>query len=64
MLLVLQAEGVLISNTIKALNPDEVMGINTRYDLSRAEKVIRQGINHNWMLSGVTIIDPRDNIYR
>ncbi|MFZ3089986.1 MAG: bifunctional UDP-N-acetylglucosamine diphosphorylase/glucosamine-1-phosphate N-acetyltransferase GlmU [Nitrospirota bacterium] len=45
-------------NTIKALNPDEVMGINTRYDLSRAEKVIRQGINHNWMLSGVTIIDP------
>ena len=37
---------------------DEVMGVNTRYDLSRAERVLRSRINRHWMLEGVTMLDP------
>jgi bifunctional UDP-N-acetylglucosamine pyrophosphorylase/glucosamine-1-phosphate N-acetyltransferase len=39
-------------------DPQEAMGINTRVHLAEAEKIIRQRINQQWMLSGVTIIDP------
>lgn len=45
-------------NAVKAKDSDEVMGINTRLELARAEKVIRKRINARWMLGGVTIIDP------
>jgi len=37
---------------------DEVMGVNTRQDLSRAEAVLRDRINRRWMLEGVTMLDP------
>ncbi len=37
---------------------DEIMGVNSRYDLSRAEKIVRQRTNRQWMLDGVTMIDP------
>ncbi len=37
---------------------DEVMGVNSRYDLSRAEAVMRWRVNRRWMLEGVTMIDP------
>ena len=37
---------------------DEVMGVNSRYDLSRAEEVMRARINRTWMLAGVTMLDP------
>jgi bifunctional UDP-N-acetylglucosamine pyrophosphorylase/glucosamine-1-phosphate N-acetyltransferase len=36
----------------------EAMGINTRVHLAEAESVLRERINRDWMLSGVTIIDP------
>jgi bifunctional UDP-N-acetylglucosamine pyrophosphorylase/glucosamine-1-phosphate N-acetyltransferase len=39
-------------------DPDEVMGVNSRYDLSRAEAVMRRRINRRWMLDGVTMLDP------
>jgi bifunctional UDP-N-acetylglucosamine pyrophosphorylase/glucosamine-1-phosphate N-acetyltransferase len=39
-------------------DPDEVLGVNTRQDLSRAEAVLRDRINRKWMLEGVTLIDP------
>jgi bifunctional UDP-N-acetylglucosamine pyrophosphorylase / glucosamine-1-phosphate N-acetyltransferase len=39
-------------------DPDEVMGVNSRYDLSRAEAVLRQRTNRRWMLEGVTMLDP------
>lgn len=45
-------------NAVKAKDSDEVMGINTRLELARAERIIRKRINDKWMLSGVTIIDP------
>ncbi|MBI5044174.1 MAG: bifunctional UDP-N-acetylglucosamine diphosphorylase/glucosamine-1-phosphate N-acetyltransferase GlmU [Nitrospirae bacterium] len=44
-------------NAVKAKDSDEVMGINTRLELARAEKIIRKRINDRWMLNGVTIID-------
>jgi bifunctional UDP-N-acetylglucosamine pyrophosphorylase/glucosamine-1-phosphate N-acetyltransferase len=39
-------------------DPDEVIGVNSRKDLSRAEAVMRERINRQWMLDGVTMIDP------
>ncbi len=45
-------------NAVNAGDSDEVMGINTRLELAKAEKVIRKRINDKWMLNGVTIIDP------
>jgi bifunctional UDP-N-acetylglucosamine pyrophosphorylase/glucosamine-1-phosphate N-acetyltransferase len=37
----------------------EGIGINTRVHLAEAEVVLRERINRNWMLEGVTIIDPQ-----
>ena len=37
----------------------EVIGINTRVDYALAQEVLRERIASHWMLSGVTIIDPR-----
>ena len=39
-------------------DPQEAMGVNTRVHLSEAEAILRQRINRQWMLDGVTIIDP------
>jgi bifunctional UDP-N-acetylglucosamine pyrophosphorylase/glucosamine-1-phosphate N-acetyltransferase len=39
-------------------NADEVLGVNTRQDLSRAEAVMRDRINRKWMFAGVTMLDP------
>jgi bifunctional UDP-N-acetylglucosamine pyrophosphorylase/glucosamine-1-phosphate N-acetyltransferase len=39
-------------------DPNEVIGINTRVHLAQAEALIRQRINQNWMLAGVSMIDP------
>jgi bifunctional UDP-N-acetylglucosamine pyrophosphorylase/glucosamine-1-phosphate N-acetyltransferase len=43
-------------------DPNEVMGVNSRYDLSRAEKIVGARINRKWMLAGVTMLDP-DTIF-
>jgi bifunctional UDP-N-acetylglucosamine pyrophosphorylase/glucosamine-1-phosphate N-acetyltransferase len=37
---------------------DEVRGINDRVQLSEAEALLRERINHAHMLAGVTIVDP------
>ncbi len=34
------------------------LGPNDRVDLAAADKVMRQRINKQWMLSGVTIVNP------
>jgi bifunctional UDP-N-acetylglucosamine pyrophosphorylase/glucosamine-1-phosphate N-acetyltransferase len=36
----------------------EVMGINSRFDLSQAEAILRLQTNRKWMLEGVTMVDP------
>lgn len=37
---------------------NEVLGINSRLDLSHAEAVVRGRRNRHWMLQGVTMTDP------
>lgn len=39
-------------------NPDEVMGVNDRVQLAEAAAIMRDRINRDLMLSGVTLIDP------
>lgn len=42
-----------------AEDPVEVMGINTRLDLARANQILWQRIAHRHMLAGVTLMDPQ-----
>jgi len=37
---------------------EEIIGINNRVHLAEAQAVLRERINRDWMLSGVTILDP------
>ncbi len=46
----------------KTDDPQEVMGINSRVELSRAEGIMRRRINDRHMLNGVSFIAP-DNTY-
>jgi len=39
-------------------DPDEAMGINSRFDLSQAEMILQSRNNVRWMMEGVTLIDP------
>jgi bifunctional UDP-N-acetylglucosamine pyrophosphorylase/glucosamine-1-phosphate N-acetyltransferase len=55
------AEGHTIQ-TLRVEDPNEMIGINTRLHLAQAESLLRQRINEQWMLSGVSMIDP-NNIY-
>lgn len=43
---------------VKVENPIEVMGINTRKELSQAIKIMKIRTNYQLMSAGVTIIDP------
>lgn len=43
---------------VSTLDPDEVMGINTREHLAEAEAVLRKRTNSRHMLAGVTMINP------
>lgn len=40
-------------------DPLEIIGINTRVHLAEAQNVLRQRINRQWMLAGVTLVDPQ-----
>lgn len=42
----------------QAADATEVMGLDDRVKLARAEALIRQRINESWMLAGVTLLDP------
>ena len=39
-------------------DPDELLGINNRIQLSQAEAIVRRRVNERWMLEGVTLQDP------
>jgi bifunctional UDP-N-acetylglucosamine pyrophosphorylase / glucosamine-1-phosphate N-acetyltransferase len=46
---------------VEALNledPEEALGINNRVHLAEAEAILRRRINRQWMLAGVTLLDP------
>jgi len=40
-------------------DPGEVIGVNNRVHLADAEAILRDRINRQWMLAGVTLVDPR-----
>jgi bifunctional UDP-N-acetylglucosamine pyrophosphorylase / glucosamine-1-phosphate N-acetyltransferase len=44
--------------TVQVNDPREMMGINTREELARMEKTLRERINKKWMDAGVTLKDP------
>ncbi|RCW40871.1 MULTISPECIES: bifunctional UDP-N-acetylglucosamine diphosphorylase/glucosamine-1-phosphate N-acetyltransferase GlmU [unclassified Halanaerobium] len=48
--------------TYKIDDPEEILGVNTRFHLVRAEKILRKRTIEKHMDNGVTIIDP-DNTY-
>ncbi len=51
------ADGLLVrSYTLE--EPAEAVGVNTRVHLAEAEGLLRSRINRQWMLAGVTIVDP------
>jgi bifunctional UDP-N-acetylglucosamine pyrophosphorylase/glucosamine-1-phosphate N-acetyltransferase len=43
---------------VRCADPDEVLGVNSRYDLSVAESVLQARINTRWLEAGVTMLDP------
>ena len=51
------AQGLLVEG-VEVADPDEVIGVDDRIKLARASSVLRQRLNEEWMLSGVTIVDP------
>jgi bifunctional UDP-N-acetylglucosamine pyrophosphorylase/glucosamine-1-phosphate N-acetyltransferase len=40
------------------VDQSEVLGVNTRKDLSAAEAILNRRMNDRWMLAGVTMINP------
>ncbi|HET8759853.1 MAG TPA: bifunctional UDP-N-acetylglucosamine diphosphorylase/glucosamine-1-phosphate N-acetyltransferase GlmU, partial [Nitrospiria bacterium] len=42
----------------EAVDPEEVLGVNTRAELARVEAVMRERIRRRWMAEGVTLLDP------
>lgn len=51
------SEGASVQ-TVTITDPVEVIGINTRVHLAEATTYMRERINRQWMLDGVTIVDP------
>ncbi len=51
------ADGLSIQ-AVRAADQDETIGINTRVHLAEAAVILRNRINQDWMLAGVTIMDP------
>ena len=43
---------------VRTDDPSEAVGINNRVHLAEAEAILRKRINENWMIAGVSIIDP------
>lgn len=44
--------------SFKIKDPNEIWGVNSRYELSNAAKILRREINKKYMVEGVTLIDP------
>ncbi|WP_099364143.1 bifunctional UDP-N-acetylglucosamine diphosphorylase/glucosamine-1-phosphate N-acetyltransferase GlmU [Fredinandcohnia onubensis] len=58
---ILKNKGEIVS-AFQTASFEETLGVNDRYALSQAEKLMKQRINKQHMVNGVTIIDP-DNTY-
>ncbi|MGH2521558.1 MAG: bifunctional UDP-N-acetylglucosamine diphosphorylase/glucosamine-1-phosphate N-acetyltransferase GlmU [Anaerolineales bacterium] len=51
------AEGGAVA-TVPLEDEAEVIGVNTRAQLARAEAALRRRVNEKWMAAGVTLTDP------
>ncbi len=51
-----------VVNAMIVEDPDEVMGVNDRVDLAKAQRWMKRHVNHKHMINGVSIIDP-ENTY-
>ncbi len=45
---------------LKVLEPDDILGVNTRQHLAEAQAIMQHRIHERLMSSGVSIIDPRN----
>ena len=54
---ILRKEGEEV-NSFPASSPQEVLGINNRYQLAQVERLMREEFLKSLMMKGVTIIDP------
>lgn len=54
---VLRAQGQSVE-TVAMDDPEQILGINDRVGLARAEGVMRRRIRERWMRAGVTLVDP------
>jgi bifunctional UDP-N-acetylglucosamine pyrophosphorylase/glucosamine-1-phosphate N-acetyltransferase len=52
----------LLVESVQVEDGSEVLGINTRVELARAEGLLRRRIREYWMLEGVSMPDP-DTVY-
>ena len=52
------ADGATV-DTLATEDPEEILGINNRLQLAQVEHAMRQRINEDWMLEGVSMLDPR-----
>ncbi len=56
-LAILRAEGHSIG-AVAAADPAEILGVNDRVQLAQARRILRDRVAVQWMLDGVTIVDP------
>lgn len=45
---------------LPVLEPDDILGVNTRQHLAEANAIMQARIQDHWMTEGVTIVDPRN----
>lgn len=45
---------------LPVLEPDDILGINTRQHLAQANAIMQARIQDHWMTEGVSIVDPRN----
>jgi len=42
------------------LEPDDILGVNTRQHLAQAHAIMQERIQDHWMSEGVSVVDPRN----
>ena len=45
---------------LHVLEPDDILGVNTRQHLAQAHAIMQARIQDHWMTEGVSIVDPRN----
>ena len=45
---------------LPVLEPDDILGVNSRVQLAEANAIMQRRIQEYWMMEGVTIVDPRN----